>query len=477
MTTRLFICLFAFFPFRFFAQPLEADSSRLSFDQYIEWVATYHPMARQIGLMEEAAQAQLMKARGAFDPKLYASYDDKLYGETNYWDVFEGGLKLPTRSGIEVKAAFNSNEGAFTNPMDKLPKQGQAVLGVSLPLLRGLRIDGRRAALQQAKVLLEQTAVDQQLAFNELIYEASLRYWHWAAQYSALALFEEAAQRAAGRFEAIRQAFLSGDKAAIDTTDALTQFQSIQLLALEARNAFQNAGIELSNFLWSESGLPLELKLEVRPFSLLEKAAETAFSQEELSLLLAQIDQHPLMLQNAFKLESLDIERKLKAEMLKPQLDVNYNILSSGQAFEEGWTQTDFLPTQNYKWGFEVGFPIFLRKERGELAATKIKIQQTQLERDRKRLEVENKLLYYQSLSLGLSAQISLQSDAVGNYERLLEAEEEKLRNGQSTLFLINSREMKLIDARQKLLSLQAKYAKTQAAWQFAAMSLQLAGE
>lgn len=466
----LILCLFQAI---LFAQPTQPDSL-LTFDQYLTWVSTYHPISQQIGLETETARAKLMKARGAFDPKLYGSYDDKLFGETNYWDIFEGGIKIPTRTGIEVKAAFNTNEGDFINPKDKLPTQGQALLGISVPLLRGLRIDARRAALQQAKILQQQTVIDQQLAFNGLIYDASLTYWNWVIQYTALDLFQDASQRAAIRFEGIKQGFFAGDKAEIDTTDALTQYQSIQLLQLEAENAFMLAGLSLTNFLWSEQGLPFDLRAGIRPPNTQEQPIPTAFSALEMDALLLEIDQHPMLLQNAFKLENLAIERKLKGEMLKPQFDVNYNLLTSGQAFQEGVTQFDFAPTQNYKWGVTVGFPLFLRKERGDLAITDVKIQQTMLERDRKRLEVENKLRIYQAQSTALAAQINLQQAAVNNYIRLLQAEEEKLLNGQSTLFLINSREMKLINSRQKLLSLQAKFAKTQASWTFAAATLRM---
>lgn len=469
-TIGLILCLSQAF---LFAQPAQPDSL-LTFDQYLNWVSAFHPITQQIGLETETARAKLRKARGAFDPKLYGSYDDKLFGESNYWDIFEAGVKIPTRTGIEVKAAFNSNEGDFINPKDKLPKQGQALLGVSVPLLRGLRIDARRAALQQAKVLQELTAVEQQLAFNDLMYEASLTYWNWVIQYTALNLFQDAADRALIRFEAIKQEFFAGDKAAIDTTDALTQYQSIQLLQLEAQNEFILAGLSLSNFLWSEQGFPLELNPGIRPPSTAEQPIPIAFTEAEMETLFREIDLHPMMLKNAFKLETLAIERKLKGEMLKPQLDVNYNLLTSNDAFHEGVTNFDFAPTQNYKWGVSVGFPLFLRKERGDLAITDVKIQQTALERERKRLEVENKLRTYQSQSLALGAQIRLQQTAVQNYVRLLEGEEEKLRNGQSNLFLINSREMKLIDSRQKLLSLQAKFAKTQAAWTLAAATMQL---
>jgi len=475
MRKHLIIWGLLFIQLPLFAQSTVRDTAGiLNFDQYLQWVSAYHPVARQISLMQQDAEAKLRKARGAFDPKLYAEYDDKLFGETNYWDLFEGGVKIPTRTGVEVKAAFNTVEGDFTNKNTKIPSQGQALIGVLVPLLRGLRIDAARASLQQAKITIQQTAVEQQLEFNDLLYKASLAYWDWANQYSAQLLFEEAAERARVRFEGVKQAYFAGDEAAIDTTDALTQYQSIQLLLLEAQNNFVVAGFNLSNFLWSDQGLPLQLNAGVFPFNLLEDELAAVFTPFQTDSMISQVNMHPALLDNVYKLQKLVIERKLKSEMLKPQVDVNYNILSSDQGFHEGSIQPDFLPTQNYKWGFEVGFPIFLRKERGDLQSTKVKIQQTELEGDKKRLEIQNKLLYYQNTSNALRNQIDLQRINVLNYVRLLEGEEEMFRNGQSNLFRINNREMKLIDARQKLLSLQQKFAKTQASWRLAAASLQM---
>ncbi|MGB3617765.1 MAG: TolC family protein [Catalinimonas sp.] len=55
------------------------------------------------------------------------------------------------------------------------------------------------------------------------------------------------------------------------------------------------------------------------------------------------------------------------------------------------------------------------------------------------------------------------QADMVNNYRLLRNAEQEKFRNGESSLFLINARETKLIEAEVKLADLQAKYQKAQA--------------
>ena len=58
--------------------------------------------------------------------------------------------------------------------------------------------------------------------------------------------------------------------------------------------------------------------------------------------------------------------------------------------------------------------------------------------------------------------QIVTQEEMVTNYSTLLQAENEKFRIGESSIFLLNSREQKLIEAQLKQLKLQAQYQKMQ---------------
>nr|WP_181855213.1 hypothetical protein [Winogradskyella sp. KYW1333] len=51
----------------------------------------------------------------------------------------------------------------------------------------------------------------------------------------------------------------------------------------------------------------------------------------------------------------------------------------------------------------------------------------------------------------------------VTDYERMLEAEELKFQLGESSLFLVNSRESKLIDGQLKAVSIQNKFFNTKA--------------
>ncbi|MBK7342212.1 MAG: TolC family protein [Saprospiraceae bacterium] len=114
--------------------------------------------------------------------------------------------------------------------------------------------------------------------------------------------------------------------------------------------------------------------------------------------------------------------------------------------------------------GTEFEFPLFLRKERGELDMARIRLEETTLDRDRKLVEWQNKAKACLFESENLKTQIELMDQTVINYQRLLMAERNRLENGESSLFLVNNRQMKLIEAELKQNELQAKLRKTNVA-------------
>ncbi|MDW8297632.1 MAG: TolC family protein, partial [Raineya sp.] len=62
-----------------------------------------------------------------------------------------------------------------------------------------------------------------------------------------------------------------------------------------------------------------------------------------------------------------------------------------------------------------------------------------------------------------------LQEDIVKNQQKLRDAEQQRFVNGESSVFLINARESKLIDLQVKLVALQAKYEKAKVMLRWAA--------
>ena len=443
-----------------YGQNLESNTFLLE-DLFI-LIRSNHPIAQQIELLSDKAKAKLTFTKGQFDPKLYSDFSDKYFDEKNYWQTFKGGLKIATILPLEIKSDYSWNEGIFLNPGQTIPSQGQVRLGGNITLGQGLLIDQRRASLKQAKIFGQLAEKEQTRLLNNLFFEAAKTYWEWSQGYARIQVLEQATNNASQRFEAVKATFLAGDYAGIDTTEALVQLQTIQLRLNEARIKFQHSQFELSNFLWNDEGQALLISDELTPISLYETLIPKDLSQDSLQNLFRQIKTHPELQKLFFKQSELAVEERLKKEKLKPVIDLEYNLLSPNDAFVNELGVQNWPLNQNYKWGITVGFPLFLRKERGDLAMTRIKIEETRLQQQQKQLTISNKLQAYINEFSLLRDQVLLSGLSITNYERLLSGEETRFNLGESTLFLVNSRQMKLLEAQLKLIDLKGKLFKAE---------------
>ncbi len=430
-------------------------------------VAEHHPVARQAGLLSESARARILQAKGAFDPKLYGFADQKTYKGALYYRYIETGLKTATTlAGIQVKAGYESATGQFINNENTLPNAGLYFAGVSVPLGRDLFIDERRNALQQARIFTQLAEAQQAAILNDLFFDTAKTYWEWAMAYGKWQLQEEAVEVADIRRQGLLQSYRFGDRPGIDTLEAFLNWQNRLIARNQSLQEYQVATFNLSNFLWLDGEVPLEITAELVPFRLEMMQPETAPLSDSIATLagLAML-RHPDLQMLSYSLNQLEVERRFKADRLKPGIYLDYNLINEPFGFL-GDGQASLYPQiwqNNYKFGLSVDFPLFLRKERGSLALTRLKIQETTFKQDLKMREISNKIRGY-GVEVGTQAeQIRLYTGAAQSYQTLLEAEETKFRAGESSLFLINSRENSLIDARTKLLETAAKYAKAKA--------------
>lgn len=438
-----------------------------TFENFRQTIRTNHPVSRQANLLEKQADAVKRSAWGNFDPKLEGDISQKSFDGKNYFTLAGGGLKIPSWFGTEFKAGYNQTTGVFLNPENSLPETGQAVLGAKITLLQGLLIDDRRAALKQAKIFREQNENTRRQMMNEILFNAGKAYWDWSYAFEILKIKEDALDFARTRLDAVIQSFEQGDKPAIDTLESLIQVQNRELELNEAQIDFQNTGLKLSNFLWAENGAPVELAENTRPESL-PKDAAVNIPPEVVAVQNDLMRTHPDLLEYQLKLSQLEVERRLKTEKLKPKLNLEYNFLADGFDFQNGdkinggEENINTLFAQNYKWGATFSMPIFLRQARGNLQLTDVKIATTDFQLSQKRQEVKNKIETYLVLLQNLGNQVSIAGNMTGNYRQLLAAENEKFRIGESSLFLVNSREQKLIEAQTKLAKLRAELRKTE---------------
>lgn len=166
------IVLFLLFSISHFAQ--EKNLKELTFNEYLGFVKKYHPLVKQANLKLNEAQASLMQARGAFDPKIEVDFNEKQFKDSQYFSILNSSFKIPTWYGIELKAGFNNAEGIYLNPENTLPNSGLTSFGITVPVGQGLFINQRMADIRKAKIAINLNAAERNLEAIEVIYEASV---------------------------------------------------------------------------------------------------------------------------------------------------------------------------------------------------------------------------------------------------------------------------------------------------------------
>ena len=432
-------------------------TSVMTLSEYLGYVKNFHPIVKQANLVINKSEAKLLKARGAFDPKIEVDFDKKQFKDKEYYNKLNAAFKIPTYYGIEFKANFENNDGLYLNPEATVPTDGLYSAGISASLLNGLLINKRMASLKQAKYFLNQAKEDQQILVNEILYKASISYFNWLKTYNEKRVYEEFLNNAEIRFKATKRAFYEGEKPAIDTTEAKINLNTRKLNVEKARIKLVKSALELSNFLWLNNNTPVELQDNIIPEINTATSIDATFNIALFNNANFDLNKHPKIKSLEFKTKSLTIDKNLKLNNLLPKLDVQYNFLT------QNGNQLNSLNTQNYKAGINFKVPLFLRKERGDLKLAKIKLKDQKFENEVVKVTIKNKINAIQQELDSYILQNELTENIVADYTTLLKAEDRKFLLGESSLFLVNYREVKLIENKLKAIDLENSFFKTKA--------------
>lgn len=424
-------------------------------------VFRYHPIVKQAALLSESARANVLQSLGYFDPALKAGFGRKLFGDTEYYNNWNSELKIPLwLAGADLKVGYDRSVGTYTNPQTRTSPEGLSGVGLSIALGQGLIIDARRSTLRQSKIMVQYAEAEQLKQINSAWYAVVKDYWNWYYAYRQFSLVNEGVDLAERRFKALSRQTEIGDKPGIDSVEAYITVQERLIQKEKTSIELQNARLVLSNHLWSEQGTPLELPQDAVPENINENI--TRLNQSVLDTLIGQAaNEHPELLKLRSKGGQLAIERSYRQEMLKPKLNVSGTLISNRTSFRGNVPDYYDFNWSNYKLGIEFAFPLFLRAERGKLREVKIKQRELDYDLQQSGREIRNNILAsYNDLS-AYASQLAVQVQSIGNQQILLKGETQKFDLGESTLFLINSRETKLIDMKIKRESMISGYQKT----------------
>lgn len=418
------------------------DANELSLNEFLAYVKEYHPIAQLANFEISFAQAELLRSRGAFDPQVMVDWKKKEFRGTEYYDILNSTFRIPTWYGIEFKAGFEQNQGQFLNQQQTVPDDGLYSAGVSVPIGQGLFINQRMADLRQAKIMQDLSVAQRDIRLNELLFDAVMSYLDWYLAHREVTLFTDFVERAEIRFEGIKQSALAGDIPTIDTLEAGIIVQDRKVSLEQSNLKLIKSRLRLSNFLWFEDNIPLELGPFVLPEELEENTLDPVLGTNLLQLEDFTLEDHPRIKALDYRIDRLQIDQSLRADRLKPQLDLEYNFIN------ERVGQFQDLNPYDYKAGVFFRVPLFLRKERGDLKLAKIRVNEAELDLDFESLQLQNKIQASRSEILSFNTQLNTFQSIVRDNASLLNAEERKFSFGESSVFLINAREDRLINAR-----------------------------
>lgn len=427
------------------------NSKELTYNEFLGFVKKYHPLVKSANLEINQAQANLMMARGGFDPKIEVDFEQKKFKDNQYYSILNSSFKIPTWYGVEIKAGFDNNEGIYLNPENTVPNQGLTSLGISVPLGQGLFINQRMADLRKAKIQVKLSQAERNLMAVAVLYDASVAYFNWKRNYNEVTLYQTYLNNANIRYQGIAKSIEQGDKPAIDSVEAGIIVRNRKLSLEESQLKLAKAKLELANFLWLENNVPLELQDEIIPEENLVLTIKETLRTNDLMLDNPSLENHPKINALEQKIEMLEVDRKLKANMLLPKIDLGYSYLSEPRYF-------DNYRFQDYKVGLNFYFPLFLRKERGSLQLAKFKLQDVKFDLDLERVSLKNKIKAQQTEISSLEKQKQLIDNLVVDYNTMLSSEERLFTFGESSIFLINTRENNLVSAQLSKLLIENRY-------------------
>lgn len=447
----IFILVFFFFQYGF-----SQDSLRISAQEFISVVRNFHPLALKYRLQNKIAESEITRARGNFDPVLAGKLGEKNIDGTKYYEQKNIELGIPTWYGIDLTTSYNYLDGEKLNPSDT--RGGLYQFGITVPLAKNLLYDRRRAILDQAKFALKMTEAEQAVLTNDLLLEAENTYWEWVQSFEVYELQTKAVEINRNRLNFTRKTLEYGERPAIDTVEALSQLQSFELQQQEAYLNFVKNTQQLQMYLWNDNQEFYEISQLIFPSDrLTDHPAYSEFEFLIRDLENKSTDSHFSILYYNQKNNILESERRLKWQSFLPKLDFTYNF------FNKENYRADYLPLfdNNFQYGLKLEIPLFQREARAGYEIAKIKISQNRLDTRLKIREIDTKIETYKSEVLNYHTQINFSESNLLNYRKLLTAEETRYSNGESSLFLINTRENKVIDAQEKLISTRTKFLKS----------------
>jgi outer membrane protein TolC len=409
-------------------------------DKILDYLNSENPFVYTAHAKEYIAKEKEQYHEGAFDTKLSAKYDNKEYPAST-GEFLDVSLKKPIENGMEFIASYRKAEGTQEYNNIKTSENGEALVGVKIPLFSVVNDTNTR------KLNLEVALLDTiKYRFNSqdnlrLLYTQVLSSYHTLLYYKVLLHYEEELlARAVTREAFINKKVQSGSLAEVSLLEAKQQIINREQRVLFAKNSYVRSLESFLQYLNTSKEeffqqYELEDVLNTRTISVdLESALDEAINNRaDLKMLKYEKEQLQLKKQNA--------------ELLAyPKLNVSlYGV-------------HDFKYNEGFKIAVDMDFPIERRKYLGKTNELSKGIQNIEKLQEKKYLNIKTNLANIVSSLHILEKNIAYSLDEVELVKKLENAENIKYKAGSSNLFMLNQRETYTLEVKKKMLKYKLDY-------------------
>lgn len=440
---------------------ISSQGQPFSLDFFLKAVERNYPKLKSADAEKRISNAKRLEKAGAFDPVLtsvneYLRVQDSFIpGKPKNAVHNESRVDLLTRSGIKLFTGARLNPNDTKTPFVPTGRAGEYYGGVAVPLLRGLRINEKKAAEDQAKLgepLAGHVFASTRL---ELLLKAAASYWEWVGAKARIDISRNLLNLAQARVSQIKRRVDKGDLPALDVAESEQEIHRREAALVKSEREFQKYSLLLSVFLWDESGNPAPVPtekgvppLEPEP----SKISEAEWSEGRKRA----IELRPELKRIAMEREQARVDLRLAENMMLPVMDA---YLAQGAD-----TGTQGIGPV-VRGGVSLSVPLRQRTARGLVQSAKLKIQKLTfdetVEKQRIQAEVDDAVSAVNTSCERWNATLLEVKKAkqVENGERL------RFGSGDSTLFLVNQRERASAEAQMRLVEVHTEYLQALAAF------------
>lgn len=439
---------------------LGASAQTLGLETVLESVDRNYPPLAVAFAERDVADGELLQALGRFDLTLGAQVDTDQFGYYRNERVALGFDQPLQTLGASVYGGWRVGDGGFAlyDGKSETRSFGEWRGGLKVPLLRNRDIDDRRAGLGKARIgrRLADLSVDQQrLVIRQM---AARRYWDWASAGQRLRVARNVLRVAEERDAALAEAAKLGQIAAIEVTENQRQILQRRAQLTEAERGLEAAAIELSLFYRDAAGQPALASPGQLPAGLPPSANITGeqFEQDRERALALR----PEIARLSEQAKQARIDLRLAENDRLPAIDLGLGFTAEGG---EGPVRRG--PSE-LKASLRFELPFQRRAAAGKQRSAEAKLRQIGLRERFARDQVDAELRDAVSAVRRAHERAALAAKEVLVAGDLADAERERFRLGDSTLFTVNLREQAAMEAELREVNAVSDYLRALTAYE-----------